>query len=318
MRRSLAVLLSTLALSTPTIALADTSGIAFDQLQRVYLLGAEPPPVGSFDDLRSTFNAVGPSVEYPALPGTIAGINRMRDGVLLHYSFLGTSERVDDPVAQKATIGRPDKGEVDYLDLKAKTFTRLTGDAAAALLAPNLMQQVTSAMGAPSSPAAKRGTIAMTIDASTSPIAGVPFDGTPTSGYKGNSKVNATATGQCPVVSATVGVTAYVDATRAEPFIKPSSTFNPNDITKAMNAIGCPTTIVGAVPTPDPALLRFIVYERADVALTLPSIPTPIQTASVIQRGHIVPLAATDAELFEIPAGFTGADAPQPLVAPTK
>jgi hypothetical protein len=31
-----------------------------------------------------------------------------------------------------------------------------------------------------------------------------------------------------------------------------------------------------------------------------------------------VPLAATDAALFEIPAGFTGADAPQPLVAPAK
>jgi hypothetical protein len=318
MRRSFAVLLSTLALSTPSIALADTNGVAFDQLQRVYLLGAEPPPIGSFDDLRSTFNALGPSVEYPALPGTIAGVSRMRDGVLLHYSFLGTLERVDDPIAQKATIGRPDKGEVDYLDLKAKTYTRLTGDAAAALLAPNLMQQVTSAMGAPSTTAPKRGTLAMTIDATTAPIASVSFDGTAADGYKGNSKVSTTATGQCPAVAATVAVTAYIDATRPEPFIKPTSAFNVNDITKAMTAIGCPTTFVGAVPTPDPALSHFIVYERGDVTLTLPSIPTPIQTATVLQRGHVVPLAATDAALFEIPAGFTGADAPQPLVAPTK
>jgi len=317
MRRSFAVLLSTLALIAPSVALADTNGVAFDQLQRVYLLGAEPPPVGSFDDLRSTFNALGPSVEYPALPGTIAGVQRMRDGVLLHYSFLGTLERVDDPVAQKATIGRPDKGEVDYLDLKAKTYKRLTGDAAAALLAPNLMQQVSSAMGVPSS-APKRGTLAMTIVASTTSIAGVPFDGTTTAGYKGDSKVSTTATGQCPVISATVGVTAYIDATRPEPFVKPSSAFNINDVTKAMSAIGCSATVVGAVPTPDPALSRFLVYERGDVTLSLPSIPTPIQTSTVIQRAHIVPLTATDAELFEIPAGFTGADAPQPLVAPTK
>jgi hypothetical protein len=317
MHRTFAVLFSTLALSTPSVALADTNGVAFDQLQRVYLLGAEPPPIGSFDALRSTFNALGPSVEYPALPGTIAGFNRMRDGVLLHYSFLGTLERVDDPVAQKATIGRPDKGEVDYLDLKAKTYTRLTGDAAAALLAPNLMQQVSNAMGVPAS-APKRGTLAMTVDAHTSQVAGVPFDGTATVGYAADSKVTTTATGQCPVVSATVGVTAYIDTTRPEPFVKPTSAFNVNDITKAMNAIGCPATIVGAPASPDPALLRFIVYERGDVTMSLPNIPTPIQTATVIQRGHIEPLTATDAELFEIPAGFTGAAAPQPLVAPSK
>jgi hypothetical protein len=317
MLRSFALLLSTLALTMPSIALADTNGVAFDQLQRVYLLGAEPPPVGSFDDLRSTFNALGPSVEYPALPGTIAGFNRMRDGILLHYSFLGTLERVDDPVAQKATIGRPDKGEVDYLDLKAKTYTRLTGDAAAALLAPNMMQQMSSAMGVPSS-GPKRGTLAMTVDANTSQVAGVPFAGIATIGYTVNSKVSTTATGQCPVVSASVGVTAYIDSTRPEPFVKPTSAFNVNDITKAMNAIGCPATIIGAPASPDPALLRFIVYERGDVTMSLPNIPTPIQTATVIQRGHIVPLTATDAELFEIPAGFTGADAPQPLVAPTK
>jgi hypothetical protein len=317
MRRSFAVLVSTLAFIAPSHALADTNGVAFDQLQRVYLLGAEPPPVGSFDDLRATFNALGPSVEYPALPGTIAGISRMRDGVLLHYSFLGTLERVDDPVAQKATIGRPDKGEVDYLDLKAKTYTRLTGDAATALLQPNMMQQVAGAIGAPAT-GPKRGTLAMTLDASTAPIAGVAFDGTATTGYRSNSKVSATATGQCPMISATVGITAYVDATRPEPFVKPSSAFNINDITKAMGAIGCPATIVGAVPTPDPALSRFIVYERGDVTLTLPSVPTPIQTATVIQRSHVVPLATTDAALFEIPAGFTGADAPQPLVAPAK
>jgi hypothetical protein len=318
MRRSIAVLLGTLVFIAPSIARADSSGVAFDQLQRVYLLGAEPPPLGSFDDLRSTFNALGPSVEYPALPGTIAGINRMRDGILLHYSFLGTLERVDDPAAQKATIGRPDKGEVDYLDLKAKTYTRLSGDAATALLAPNMMQQMSNAMGVPPTSVPKRGTLAMTIAASTTPIAGVPFDGTATTGYTSSSKVSATATGQCPMISASVGITAYIDATRPEPFVKPNSAFNINDVTKAMAAIGCPATVVGSVPTPDPALAHFLVYERGDVMLTLPNVPTPIQSATVIQRAHIVPLAATDAALFEIPAGFTGADAPQPLVAPAK
>jgi hypothetical protein len=317
MHRSFAVLLSTLAFITPSIARADSNGVAFDQLQRIYLLGAEPPPAGSFDDLRATFNALGPSVDYPALPGTIAGLNRMRDGILLHYSFLGTLERVDDPVAQKATIGRPDKGEVDYLDLKAKTYTRLTGDAAAALLKPNLMQQVTNVAGVPPS-GPKRGTLAMAIVASSTPIAGVSFDGTTTSGYQVDSKVSTTATGQCPVISGKVSVTAYIDSTRPEPFVKPTSAFNVSDVTKAMGAIGCPTTIVGSVPTPDPGLSRFIIYEHGDVTMTLPNIPTPIQSATVLQRGHIVPLAATDAALFEIPPGFTGADAPQPLVAPAK
>jgi hypothetical protein len=317
MRRTFAVLLSTLAFTMPGIALADTNGVAFDQLQRVYLLGAEPPPVGSFDDLRSTFNALGPSVEYPALPGTIAGFNRMRDGVLLHYSFLGTLERVDDPVAQKATIGRPDKGEVDYLDLKAKTYTRLTGDAAAALLAPNLMQQVASSVGAPAS-GPKRGTLAMTFAMNKSEIAGVPLDGTPTAGYKADSKVTTTATGQCPVITASVAVTAYIDATRPEPFVKQASEFSIDDISKGMSAMGCTTTVVGAAPTPDPVLTHFVVYERSDVTMSLPNVPTPIQTATVIQRAHIVPLSSTDAALFEIPAGFTGAAAPQPPAAPAK
>jgi hypothetical protein len=158
----------------------------------------------------------------------------------------------------------------------------------------------------------------MTLAVNKSEIAGVPLDGTATVGYSANSKVTTTATGQCPVVTASVAVTAYIDATRPEPFVKPTSEFNVADISKGMSAMGCETTVVGATPTPDPVLTHFVVYERGDVTMSLPNVPTPIQTATVIQRAHIVPLSATDAALFEIPAGFTEAAVPQPLVAPAK
>ena len=314
MRALTGPILLTIALLAPGIARADPNDVAFDQLQRIYILGAEPPPIGSFDDLRATFELLGPSTTYPPLPGTIAGISRQREGVLLHYSFLGGLERVDDPGALKATIGRPDKDEVDFLDLHAKTYRVVTGDVAKAMLHPNIMQQLSGAANAKPVPG-RGGTVALTINVGATPLPTRPFEGTATAGYTVTSAVKATSTGQCPAISANVAVTLYVDATRTEPFVKSASGFDVGDIEKAMGALGCATTMTGAPASPDPALAHFLYYERADTTFTVPALPAPVRSASVLERGHLAALTAADASLFEIPAGFTKVDAPPPASA---
>ncbi|MBD5603834.1 MAG: hypothetical protein IAI48_01875 [Candidatus Eremiobacteraeota bacterium] len=303
------------AAAAPVATLADPNDVAFDQLQRIYLLGSEPPPLGSFDDLRATFALLGPSATYPPLPGSLSGVQRQREGVLYHYSFLGGLERVDDPAAAKATIGRPDRNEVDYLDTHAKTYAVVTGDAAKAMLQPNLVDELETAMNARPN-GATSGSMAMTIKASTTLVQTHAFDGTGASGFLVDSSVGTTATGQCPALTAKIAVTLYVDATRTEPFVKPNSTVDVGQITKMMGSLGCKTTIEPPVPVPDPAIAHFLYYERGDVTMTLPMLPGPIQSASVLERAHVRPLTAADAGLFEIPAGFTRVDPPPPPSAP--
>ncbi len=310
----------------PRPALADTAGIAFDQAQRIYIGGTPTPPdVGPFDAFRSTFELLGPSTEFPPLPGVIpsssdggmlAAVARQREGVVYHYSFLGKLERVDDVAAGLATIGRPDTGEVDFVNLKTKTYATLRGDAALKLLAPSVGAQLKAVM--PAQPAGgPSGTVTFTMSGSQVPLAGKTFDGTQTTGLEYTTNVETTAhSDACPAVSVTGESTIYFDPTHDER-ITLTDSGDPREVLRNMQSgRGCVATFSGDVPKRDPLFAHLFLYLRSRISIAVPALPTPIDVVTIVERGNLAPLTAADAALFTVPAGFTPAATAPPAAAP--
>jgi hypothetical protein len=315
----------------PGAALADPSDIAFDQAQRIYIGGTPTPPdVGPFDAFTSTFEILGPSTEFPPLPGNLptnasggmlAAVARQREGVVYHYSFLGKLERVDDVAAGLATIGRPDTGEVDYLNLKTKTYATLRGDAALKLLAPSFGAQFKNVI--PAQPAGgPTGTVTFTMSGSQVPLAGKTFDGAATTGLVYTTKLETAAhSDACPAVSVTGESTIYFDTTRDER-IKLTDSGDPRELLRNLQSgRGCVATFSGDMPKRDPLFAHLYLYLRSRVSIAIPALPAPIELVTIIERGHLTPLTSADAALFTIPAGFTPdqtapAAIPSPAVPP--
>ncbi len=310
--------------ATGVPAAADPADIAFDQLQRSYLAGTTPPALGTYDSLKATFETLGASVTYPPVPGAALPIAadgttgvgsggpaqsfaRGREGLAYHYSFLGALARVDDPGSNKATIVRPDKPEVDLVDFAAKTYVRVTGDAARALLDTGLATQMQKIMPAPTD-ASQRGTLALTMTLTEKPLDPVTIDGIAGAGTVLTAALGTTThTGTCPELSVTTVQTSYIDATRAERVVPQAAGSNVSDVLPLMQRFGCTAHLEGPVPTPDPALRHFALYARTDITIAIAALPAPITLSTVVQRAHVVPLTTADAGLFEIPAGFRAA-----------
>jgi hypothetical protein len=303
----------------PVAVLADPPDIAYDQAQRIYVIDTSAaPPLGSFDDFRNTFETLAPSITYPPLPGVlpaapgaggvIAAAARQKDGVVYHYSFLGTSVRVDDVAAQKATIGRPDKGEVEYLDLKAKTYTTVGGDAAKALLEPSVAALVKAAIPAPP-PASPTATVAFKVGATQTPIGDRTFGDIATKGIDYTLSMKSESTSEaCGNVTVSADSVAYFDPSREERVKYSDADNDPEQMLRAMQSgRGCIASFDGTIPPRDPLFKRFFLYSRNRISFTIASLPTPIDVLTIVERGNVKPLTAADASLFEIPAGFKAA-----------
>ncbi|HTV73064.1 MAG TPA: hypothetical protein VME66_05135 [Candidatus Acidoferrales bacterium] len=128
------------AVATPT----SPPAIAFDQIDRYYIDIAVPQP-GGFAALEAQLLAndvADDSYPPPAGSGTLGGngllgrAQRMQAGLVQRYRFLGALSRVDDLNTKKATIDRPDRGQIIYLDLAAQTYRIVAGSAAQAISQP--------------------------------------------------------------------------------------------------------------------------------------------------------------------------------------
>jgi hypothetical protein len=236
--------------------------------------------------------------------------------VVYHYSFLGKLERVDDVAAGLATIGRPDTGEVDFVNLKTKTYATLRGDAALKLLAPSVGAQLKAVM--PAQPAGgPSGTVTFTMSGSQVPLAGKTFDGTQTTGLEYTTNVETTAhSDACPAVSVTGESTIYFDPTHDER-ITLTDSGDPREVLRNMQSgRGCVATFSGDVPKRDPLFAHLFLYLRSRISIAVPALPTPIDVVTIVERGNLAPLTAADAALFTVPAGFTPAATAPPAAAP--
>jgi hypothetical protein len=225
-----------------------------------------------------------------------------------HYSFLGTSIRVDDVDAQKSTIGRPDKGVVEYLDLKAKTYTTVGGDAAKAMLAPSLAAQLKAALPTPP-PGGPQGTVTFKMSGTQKAIADRTFGDIATKGIDYSLSIaGASTNSSCPSVDVSGESVAYFDPTREERIKVSESNSDPRQMLAAMQSgRGCVVSFDGALPPRDPLSTRFYLYSRNRLSFTVPSLPMPLEVLTIVERGNVTPLTAADASLFEIPPGFKAA-----------
>jgi hypothetical protein len=320
------------AVCIPACVLADPGDIAFDQVQRTYI-GTTPPPFGTYDALKATFETLGPSVDFPPIPGSvtpagpggtagsggpIGSLARMREGIAYHYSFLGPLARVDDVAAQKATIVRHDTNEVDYVDFAAKTYVAITGDAAKALLDANVVQQMKKLLSALPGGTTPPGTVGFKITETDSEIEPTAIDGIPSVGHEEKISLETTnASAGCPTLSIAADQTYYVDPARAERIVLSGSDMDLKTLIAGMQRPGgCAITLDGDAPKRNPLHDHLALYSRNIVSISLPGLATPLTVASIMQRAHVRALGPADAALFVIPAGFTALTPPTPSPAP--
>ena len=300
---------------------AAPADVSYDQIQIMYFGAASAPSPGSFEAIRAGLaSQTAQSDDYPPpaanyMATSLAAVQRMQHGVLLHVSYLGDRSRVDDPATQRATIVQSDKNEVIYLDLAAKTYRTVTGDAATRLLAPGTVDALKSAIAVPTNAASadpQIGTETIASTVSAGEVEGTTIDGIATHGIKTTlTAASQAATGSCPQFSTEMTVIQYVDPARDE---RPKNTI-PSGAVDAIRgtlhglpSLNCNFTFApGPSPAPLPDSKRFLLYARTDSSTTLPILAAPITYSMIIARGNLHDLGPGDAALFENPAGFTAA-----------
>jgi hypothetical protein len=307
--------------------------IAYEQIDRLYQSLAVPEP-GGFADLETKLLANDVDDDsYPQPAGNAMGsfgngsfmrhAQRMQNGLVQRFSFLGALARVDDLSTKRATISRPDRGQIIYLDLVARTYRLLEGSDAQKLLQPPsraaMMQQLQALMPSSQQTGTER------IESSAGPttvLAPKQIDGVMAAGYQRARSMIGVATGTCPPIHTTVSLTEYVDPAYLQPMKSArqlESYSGGSSALAGMTVMGCTYTQGTLPPATDPWQGKLVLYERADVENE-----TPLGTMSatyLAERGNVRALTAADSALFEIPPGFTPApEAPASpaAVSPTK
>jgi hypothetical protein len=302
------------ACAAATPAAADQTGIAYDQISILYFGGtATAPPPGPFAALRDGLQpASSTSTGFPPAGGqtvpSLDGIGQLAHGLLYHESFLGTRSRVDDPATMRATISRPDENEVIYLDLTAKTYRTVSGDAARALLHPTPANVLFARPTPAPSASADQDSETIVSTRTAASVDGVTIDGVATHGVKMISTSTATAvTGICPAIATTTTILKYVDPSRDEP-VAHYDFSDAEKMLKSIPAMTCRFILApSATPAPLPDEHKFALYTRADTQTTVPGLATSFTTTMLITRGNLKTLGPADAGLFEVPSGFTAA-----------
>lgn len=188
--------------------------IAYDEITRMAFAGVTPPPVGSFsgDYSRIMAAAKAPSTDATdsdtdQMPPQVQAILRqrmggagnpmasMQMGTLKRYTFYWVKGwiRIDDPVAQTATIYKCKERQTIYLDLAKKTYRIVTG-------ATDTDDTTSTSGGA--NPYAREamapGTAKMTVTAKAAALGPKTVEGISTQGYDStNSLAMTNATGSC-------------------------------------------------------------------------------------------------------------------------
>jgi hypothetical protein len=324
--RRIAIIAATAAVLFAPAASASGNGIAYDEINILYVQTAKapPPPPGSFDAIgaslgpqnvptRDPWLLSGPPVE------SLGNIGRLEGGVLLHYAFLNERWRVDDFASQGATIARPDRGEVVYLDLAAKKYRIVTGDEAKAIIAPPDAKSVLAAVQGSERDGvhANAATETISITTTVAPLDSLMIDGVLAPGRKVTivSK-GATTSSACPQVDRSETLTSYVDPTHDAPSF--SSPFAAAENIMSALSLGECRFVVARSPKALPALPnqgRLALYARPETRDVYSSQAAPLVGTALTVRGHVRDLGPADESLFEIPAGFT-AIAPFPARTP--
>jgi hypothetical protein len=307
-----------------TTASSPSPAIAYDQIDRFYQALAVPEP-GGFADLEAkllTNDVSDDSYPPPAASATSTFANgnftsraqRMQAGLVQRFLFLGALSRVDDLNTKRATINRPDRGQIIYLDLVSRTYRIVAGNAAQAILQPPdpaaMLRQIQALM--PSSQQTGSERIESSKSPST-PLGPRQIDGITADGYRmTQSTTGESRTGTCPPVHASVSFTEYVDPTRIEPAksARALESYSGMNNVAGMTVLGCKfmAPVTQSLPPAPPSWLNdFFIYRRADIESDTAF--GTINLTYLSERGNVHALTPADASSFDIPPGFVPAPA---------
>lgn len=185
--------------------------IAYDEITRMAFAGVTPPPVGSFSGdfqriMSAAQNPAPDTADTDQMPPQVQAILRghmgaagnpmasMQMGTLKRYTFYWVKGwiRIDDPVAQTATIYKCKEHQTIYLDLAKKTYRLVTGTG-------DTDDKTASGGTSPYPPEMMApGTAKMTVNAKSSALGPKTVEGIATHGYDSTNAVSMTnATGSC-------------------------------------------------------------------------------------------------------------------------
>ena len=290
--------------AAPSVPAPVLTGVAYDEI-RWHAVDIKPFAPGSFASDRETLiKRVSPTDRYPDVHGNIQGnlgANLMSTTpefiALYRYSYLGDWIRVDDLIAQTATISRPDLGETIYLNLKTKTYhSDKTPPPTAPMPAPSASA---SPSPNPSPSASPSYNYLLEINSEQAP--GMSIDGLQTTGTTGEGNFSTLqATASCIQVQGSLTWVLYqatdFHTAPRDPFTNFANVTTPRMFSRC--AVQSKSSL-GGVPAPNLMLYFSLVMTLATGPIRI----GPID--AVTERGNVVKLGANDTGLFAIPPDFT-------------
>jgi hypothetical protein len=305
-------------------------GLAYDELTRMVIStqGSGPPEAGSYAngsfaaDFQAAVNSAQPPKHHNGMFSSITNaiemgqqaMNEIKTGMPATHYYLNGWERTDDPALQTATIYRGDLRQTIHLDLAKKTYYIETADEKVFEGTPPPM---VSARPGPQ-PSPQPGTAKMAFSASSAALGPRTLDGQPTNGYKMTFKMTVSdATGSCKNGSFATSMTEFIsqfpEPTVSTPSGKVVSKKSSYDPQRMAVTPGCKPTVTANTKmgaTPPSGMLPLWMYMAMNGSMAAqqqqpPNAPQGSGFGFLIERGNVRTLGASDASLFQVPAGFT-------------
>jgi len=308
-------------------AAVPVTGIAYDEVTKIIIGGGTPEPgtfAADFDSAVNTQKSVAAPGAHRGLLGGIMNtmdtaknaVGMLKSGTASSKYYLKGWERSDDPGAQTAVIDKPSLHQIIYLNLAKKTY-RLVDTSVQSPSEPTPVERPRGGAGRPSQPSqpAQPGTGKLDITVSTTSLGPRAIENVPTTGYRLTfGLVETQSTGSCSDGNFQTAMSEYV-SNYAQPHLRvsPVTMGRPMAMSGArpeMSALpaGCvPTTTmhtaVGTQPPSDHLVMWMLMVVNAGAPSAQGQMSGGFST--LVERGNVRALGASDLSLFDIPADFT-------------
>lgn len=300
-------------------ARADSTDIAYDQLIRVDMSSSPPVPGtyqnGSFQaDFQAAVNASKPQKHgglFAMVQMAKQTFASLKSGFPTSYYWWTGLERDEDPAKQTATIYRPDRNYEIKLDMANKTYQIITAQTGPPPQMTNPQPQQPTGPQQPM-PSPQPGTGKVKVTVTTSALGTKMFDTEQGTGYKVDFKLQSTeSTGSCQNGTFETVLIEYLSR-YPQPILKRPTAApvhipqNPMTTQSEQMAVhpGCKpkfsTEVHIGPPAPEGRLPLW-----TQLTLSAGMQGTQGGFTSMTETGDIHPLSASDAPLFDIPAGYT-------------
>jgi hypothetical protein len=304
-------------------AVAAPTNLAYDEITKFVRADQPTPEPGTFTaDFQAAQDAAQKAANEQQHHGLFGGImnavsamknvaNMFTTGIAERRYYMNGWDRTDDIATQTATIHRPDRHEIIYLNIAKKTYHVVDTNAQTVTETPPPYQnpQPTGQMPSP-----QPGTGKLDISESSTALGPKTIENVATTGYSQDFKLTSTqSTGSCKDGSFETAMVEYI-SNYAEPqagiVMKASTPHKMNMPAPAMMGVkpGCtPTTTFhhsGGATVPNGRLALW----------TLVTLKASAQTnqgqagggfSTLTERGNVRTLGSSDASLFDIPSDYT-------------